>query len=75
MNEDYKVPFELSDKLNRVLIKLSDEKLSAEDEPQFRRAKAAISIGQLRHSIATEAAGSATLAIDRLQRQALTHRR
>jgi len=46
VSEDYKVPFEFSGKLNRVLIQLSDEKLSAEDEEQIRRAKAAINLSQ-----------------------------
>lgn len=46
VSEDYKVPFKFSGKLNRVLIRLSDERLSAEDEEQIRRARAAINIGQ-----------------------------
>jgi hypothetical protein len=46
VSEDYKVPFKFSGKLNRVLIRLSDEKLSAEDEEQIRRAKAAINLSQ-----------------------------
>jgi arylsulfatase len=48
VSEDYKVPFKFSGKLNRVLIRLSDEKLSAEDEEQIRRAKAAINLRQTR---------------------------
>jgi arylsulfatase A-like enzyme len=46
VSEDYEVPFEFAGALNRVLIRLSDEKLSAEDEEQIRRAKAAISLSQ-----------------------------
>jgi arylsulfatase len=46
VSEDYKVPFSFSGKLNRVLINLSDEKLSAADEEQIRRAKAAITLSQ-----------------------------
>jgi arylsulfatase len=42
VSEDYKVPFKFTGKLNRVLIRLSDEKLSAEDEEQIERARAAI---------------------------------
>jgi hypothetical protein len=40
------VPFTFSGKLNRVLVRLSDSPLTAEDEEQIRRAKAAVSIGQ-----------------------------
>jgi arylsulfatase len=46
VSEDYHVPFKFTGELNRVLIRLSDAKLSAEDEEQIRRAKAAVSIGQ-----------------------------
>jgi Sulfatase len=46
VSEDYRVPFTLTGALNRVLIRLSDEKLSAEDEEQIRRAKAAITLSQ-----------------------------
>jgi arylsulfatase len=46
VSEDYRVPFTFSGSLNRVLIRLSDEKLSAEDEEQIRRARAAITLSQ-----------------------------
>lgn len=46
VSEDYHVPFKFTGALNRVLIRLSDEKLSAEDEEQIRRAKAAINLSQ-----------------------------
>lgn len=46
VSEDYQVPFKFSGKLNRVLIRLSDSPLSAEDQEQIRRAKAAISLSQ-----------------------------
>jgi len=46
VSEDYKVPFNFSGKLNRVLIELSDSPLTAEDEEQIRRAKAAINLSQ-----------------------------
>jgi arylsulfatase len=46
VSEDYRVPFKFSGKLNRVLIRLSDSPLSAEDEEQIRRAKAAITLSQ-----------------------------
>jgi arylsulfatase len=46
VSEEYKVPFKFTGKLNRVLIRLSDEKLSAEDEEQMRRARAAIHMSQ-----------------------------
>lgn len=46
VSEDYKVPFKFSGKRNRVLIQLSDSPLSAEDEEQIRRAKAAIQLSQ-----------------------------
>lgn len=46
VSEDYKVPFKFSGKLNRVLIRLSDSPLSADDEEQIRRAKAAITLSQ-----------------------------
>lgn len=45
VSEDYKVPNEFTGKLNRVLINLSDGKLSAADEEAIRRARAAITIG------------------------------
>jgi arylsulfatase len=46
VSEDYRVPFKFTGTLNRVLIQLSDEKLSPEDEEQIQRAKAAINLGQ-----------------------------
>jgi arylsulfatase A-like enzyme len=46
VSEDYRVPFKFTGKLNRVLIRLGDEKLSAEDEEQIRRAKAALNMSQ-----------------------------
>ncbi|MDF0643296.1 MAG: arylsulfatase [Nitrospira sp.] len=46
VSEEYKVPFKFSGKLNRVLIRLSDAPLSADDEEQIRRAKAAITLSQ-----------------------------
>lgn len=42
VSEDYHVPFKFTGTLNRVLIRLSDAELSAEDQEQIRRAKAAI---------------------------------
>jgi arylsulfatase len=44
--EDYKVPFAFTGKLNRVLIRLGDSPLTADDEEQIRRAKAAITMSQ-----------------------------
>jgi arylsulfatase len=46
VSEDYQVPFKFGGSLNRVLIRLSDEPLSAEDEEQIRRARAAITLSQ-----------------------------
>jgi arylsulfatase len=46
VSEDYHVPFKFTGKLNRVLIRLGDAKLSPEDEEQIRRAKAALNISQ-----------------------------
>jgi hypothetical protein len=46
VSEDYHVPFTFTGALNRVLIQLSDAKLSPEDEEQIRRAKAAISVSE-----------------------------
>ena len=42
VSEDYKVPFDFTGKLKRVLVRLGESKLTAEDEEQIRRAKAAI---------------------------------
>ncbi len=44
VSEDYPVPFEFTGTLKRVLIGLSDNKLTPEDEEQIRRAKAAIGL-------------------------------
>ncbi len=44
VSEDYRVPFKFTGKLNRVVIRLGDEKLSPEDEEQIRRAKIMLSI-------------------------------
>jgi len=44
VSEQYRVPFKFSGTLNRVLIRLSDAPLTAEDEAQLRRAKVAIDI-------------------------------
>jgi len=46
VSEDYRVPFNFSGKLNRVLIQLSDSPLTAADEEQIRRAKAAVTLAQ-----------------------------
>ncbi len=40
VSEDYRVPFKFTGTLTRVLIRLGDEKLSADDEAQVRRALA-----------------------------------
>jgi arylsulfatase A-like enzyme len=42
--EDYRVPFAFSGELKRVVIGLTDAKLTPEDEEQIRRAKAAIGL-------------------------------
>jgi arylsulfatase len=46
VSEDYRVPFQFTGNLKRVLIGLSDHKLTAEDEEEIRRAKAAIGVAQ-----------------------------
>ena len=46
VSKDYTVPFHFTGKLNRVLVRLGESKLTAEDEEQIRRAKAAIGISQ-----------------------------
>lgn len=46
VSNDYAVPFEFTGKLNRVLVRLDESKLTAEDEEQIWRAKAAIGIAQ-----------------------------
>jgi arylsulfatase len=43
---DYKPPFKFTGKLNRVLVRLGETKLTPEDEEQIRRAKAAIGVAQ-----------------------------
>jgi arylsulfatase A-like enzyme len=40
VSEDYQVPFKFTGTLNRVVMRLGEEKLSAEDEAQVRRALA-----------------------------------
>jgi arylsulfatase len=44
VSEDYKVPFSFTGTLNRVLVRLSDTELTAEDEEQIRRAGLAIDV-------------------------------
>jgi arylsulfatase len=44
VSEDYKVPFKFTGTLDRVLIRLADLELTAEDEAQLRRARVAIDI-------------------------------
>jgi arylsulfatase len=46
VSEDYTLPFHFTGKLNRVIVRLGDAKLTAEDEEQIRRAKAAIGIAR-----------------------------
>jgi hypothetical protein len=46
VSEDYKVLFKFTGTLNRVLIRPSDEPLSAADEEQIRRVRAAINLSQ-----------------------------
>lgn len=46
VSKDYVVPFHFTGKLNRVLVRLGDAKLTADDEEQIRRAKAAIGIAR-----------------------------
>ena len=46
VSEDYQVPFRFTGELNRVLVRLGESKLTAEDEEQIRRAKAAIGISK-----------------------------
>jgi arylsulfatase len=46
VSEDYRVPFKFTGNLKRVLIGLTDAKLTAEDEEEIRRAKAAIGVAQ-----------------------------
>jgi arylsulfatase A-like enzyme len=44
VSADYAVPFRFTGTLNRVLIRLSDAALTAEDEAQIRRARMAIDV-------------------------------
>jgi len=44
VSEDYRVPFKFSATLNRVLVRLSDAPLTAEDEAQIRRAGVTIDV-------------------------------
>src|SRR6202011_5432699 len=46
VSEDYRVPFKFTGALNRVLIRLGDTQLNADDEEQIRRAKAAIAVSE-----------------------------
>jgi arylsulfatase A-like enzyme len=48
ISEDYRVPFRFTGTLNHVVIRLGDSQLTAEDEEQIRRAKAAFSIARQR---------------------------
>ena len=44
VSEDYAVPFKFTGTLDRVIVRLADFKLTAEDEAQLRRARVAIDI-------------------------------
>jgi len=44
VSEDYAVPFEFGGTLERVVVRLSDAKLTAEDEAQLRRARVSIDL-------------------------------
>ncbi len=44
VSEDYAVPFRFTGTLERVLVRLADIKLTAEDEAQLRRARVAIDV-------------------------------
>jgi arylsulfatase len=46
VSNDYTVPFHFTGQLNRVIVRTGDAKLTAEDEEQIRRAKAAIGMSQ-----------------------------
>jgi len=46
VSEDYRVPFKFTGTLNHVVIRLGEGELTAEDEAQIQRAKAAISMGR-----------------------------
>lgn len=46
VSEDYRVPFKFSGNLKRVLIGLTDHKLTPEDEDEIKRARATIGVAQ-----------------------------
>jgi hypothetical protein len=46
VSDDYRVSFRFTGTLNRLVIRLGEGKLTAEDEEQIRRPKAAISMSQ-----------------------------
>ena len=46
VSQDYQVPFHFTGTLNRVIVRLGDAKLTADDEEQIRRAKAAIGLSK-----------------------------
>ena len=46
VSNDYTVPFHFTGQLNRVIVRTGDAHLTAEDEEQIRRAKAAIGISR-----------------------------
>lgn len=46
VSEDYHVPFKFTGNLKRVLIGLTDHKLTPEDEDEIKRAKATIGVAQ-----------------------------
>jgi arylsulfatase A-like enzyme len=46
VSEDYHVPFRFTGTLKRVLIRLGDAQLNADDEEQIRRAKAALAVSE-----------------------------
>jgi arylsulfatase len=46
VSKDYTVPFHFTGNVNRVLVRLGESKLTAEDEEQIRRAKAAIGLAR-----------------------------
>ena len=46
VSKDYTVPFHFTGKLNRVLVRLGESKLTAEDEEQILPAKAAIGLSK-----------------------------
>jgi arylsulfatase A-like enzyme len=46
VSEDYRVPFKFTGSLKRVVIGLTDHKLTPEDEEEIKRARAAIGVAQ-----------------------------